>query len=63
VIRTYRDDLSNVKGCVATIGFQYDLAIAMFPLPDVCEPSGGYWVLADDLDALWAKPTTAGWQG
>ena len=63
MIRTYRDDLSDVERCVATIGFQHDLAIAMFPFPDVCEPPGGHRVPADDLDDLWAEPTTGGWQG
>ena len=29
----------------------------------VCEPPGGYRVFADDLDDLWAEPTTGRWQG
>ena len=54
----YRDDLSDIKRGVATIRFQHDLAIAMFPLPDICEPPSAYWMLADYLDALWAEPAT-----
>jgi hypothetical protein len=57
MVATYRD-LSDIERRVATVGLQRNLATLIHPLPDVCEPSGGYRVFADDLDVLWAKPTT-----
>ena len=63
VVTTYRDDLSDVERHVATIGLQYDFGIVMRPIPDVREPSSGYWVLTDEFDVLRVKPTTGRWQG
>jgi len=35
----------------------------MYPLPDVRNTTGGYWVFTDEIDILWAKPTACRWEG
>ena len=55
---TYCDDPSDVERLVATIGFQHDFTTPVFCLVYVCKSPGGYWVLADEIDVLWAEPTT-----
>jgi len=62
VAATYFDDLSDI-GWQVTIGLQYDLAVAVCPLPDVRSTAGGYRAFADEIDIIWAKPTACGWEG
>jgi len=49
----------NIRRHGVTIGLQHDLPAVMCRLPDVREPPCGYWVIADELDFLWTKPTTS----
>jgi hypothetical protein len=55
---THSDDSSGVERYVATIGFQHGFGAVICPLPEVGEPSSGYWVFADELDVLWTQQTT-----
>ena len=42
---------------------QYHPATAEGRLVDVRGSSSTRWVFADEIDVLWIKPTTGGWQG
>ena len=61
MIRAYLGDSSNIKfgRGVVWIGLQHDLAAVADRLPDICGYPGSEFVLSDELEVPWVKPTAS----